>query len=170
MAIIVVRDGIETEVDDKYVNYLSSFTWYPVEDGSGKIYINLYIKFERKDRPLLHRVVMGLSLDRVIPRHEWVDHIDGNSLKNVENNLRICTPSQNSQNRGKSPNNPTGYKGVDRLKSGKYRAQITTDWLYKYLGTHNTAEDAARAYDDAARKYHKEFAVLNFPDEPFEKS
>jgi len=33
-----------------------------------------------------------------------------------------------------------------------------------YLGLFENMIDAAKAYDEAARKYHMEFARLNFPD------
>jgi hypothetical protein len=33
-----------------------------------------------------------------------------------------------------------------------------------HLGYFDNEIDAARAYDQAARKYHRRFATLNFPD------
>jgi hypothetical protein len=56
------------------------------------------------------------------------------------------------------------YKGVTRRKHG-WEATIRTDGGPRYLGSCSTEEAAARAYDDAARTHHGEFARLNFPDE-----
>lgn len=169
MAVIPLDKGFETEVDDVHVKDLSGFRWYVIQSNRSSPYVALYRSQKwNPDIVLLHRVIMSLKLGRPIHDYELVDHKDRNTFNNLESNLRLATRSQNSQNQQKRSKNKSGFKGVDRLKSGRYRAQITVDWLYKYLGTHETAEDAARAYDKAARKYHKEFAVLNFPDEPFE--
>jgi len=32
-----------------------------------------------------------------------------------------------------------------------------------HLGTHDTAEEAAKVWDEAAKRLHGEYAVLNFP-------
>lgn len=167
--ILELKGGGNALIDDKYYNDLGVYNWQIINPDDDKHYVAMF-KASRwlPQIILLHRCVMSLKLGRPIERHEWVDHIDRDTLNCLEDNLRLCTPSQNSQNQAKRSTNTTGYKGVDQLKSGRFRAQITADWLYKYLGTHATAEEAARAYDKAARKYHKEFAVLNFPDEPFE--
>ena len=57
-----------------------------------------------------------------------------------------------------------GYKGIRKLKSGRYNASISKDGKSKNIGTFDTAIAAADAYDQAAiiagRKQH----TLNFSD------
>lgn len=94
----------------------------------------------------------------------YVDHIDGNPCNNHRNNLRIATKKDNQHNMGLSSHNSSGYKGVSfRKDRNKYRAYITLDNSYKHLGYFDKAEDAAEAYDTAARYYFRDFACLNFP-------
>jgi hypothetical protein len=50
-------------------------------------------------------------------------------------------------------------------KKKPYVAQISKDRRLISLGYHLTAEAAARAYDDAAKKLHGEFATLNFNED-----
>lgn len=93
----------------------------------------------------------------------WVDHINGDTLDNRRSNLRLCTVSGNNHNRMKSKNNTSGYKGVSWLKQNqKWRAYIKVNSKDKHLGCYLDKEDAARAYDKAAKEYFGEFARLNF--------
>lgn len=94
-----------------------------------------------------------------------VDHINRNSLDYRRANLRLATQSQNLYNQGLRKDSTTKYRGVSVVKStGLYRAYISVEGQQIYLGSFVTPEEAAKARDAAAKKYHKEFAYLNFPD------
>ncbi len=56
------------------------------------------------------------------------------------------------------------FTGVQRTSNGKYRAKIMEGGKYKCLGTFESEEDAARAYDESARLAYGDRAKLNFPD------
>lgn len=92
-----------------------------------------------------------------------VDHINGNPLDNRRANLRICTVKENNWNRRRRIGGSSGFKGVVRVGT-RWRAIIWPNGKQIYLGSFAEPEEAARAYDRAAREEYGEFACLNFPD------
>lgn len=103
----------------------------------------------------MHSLITGWPL---------VDHVNGNGLDNRRENLRQATIAQNRHNSRPQAGSSSRFKGVcwDRGVR-KWRAAIKVDGKQRYLGIYTSEEDAARAYDAAAREAFGEYAYLNFP-------
>jgi hypothetical protein len=153
---IKLTQGKVAIVDNDMYDYLNQFKWHAVKQ-SGKFYARRHIKSSNPNiKILIHRDVMKPEKGFVI------DHIDGNTLNNQKDNLRICTHAQNIRNSKININNTSGFKGVYWNKqSAKWYAFIRFNNKRIHLGVFFKLKDAAKSYNEGALKYHGEFANLN---------
>jgi len=152
---IQLTQGYTAIVDDEDA-HVTAYTWYLVKPRKrSTVYAQTRIDGKT------------VSLQKLLlnaPTGCHVDHIDGNGLNNRRSNLRVVTRSQNQCNRGKQRNNTSGFKGVCFYKPyKKFMAYIKVNRKQRTLGYFETAAEAARAYDDAAKTLHGECAHLNRP-------
>ena len=153
MKIIPLSNEKVVLVDDNDYEILSKYTWYILKSGN-----NFYaVRWERikKIVILMHRDILSITDSNV-----RVDHADHNGLNNQRYNIRIATISQNACNQIIRKNNTSGYKGVYKYKD-KWTAQIVINKKKTNLGIFISKVEAAKAYNNAALEYHKEFASLN---------
>lgn len=158
---LITRGGYIALVDDEDFDWASGVRWRAMLAGSGRRYAISSERIAGK-QALMHREIAARMLGRDKISNQEIDHIDGDPLNNQRSNLRLCSHRQNMRNRRKSRANTSGYMGVSR-SFGKWAADI---WVGKaiHLGRFTQIEEAARVRDEAAKKYHGEFAVLNFPE------
>ncbi len=103
----------------------------------------------------LHRFILGVSEECDI------DHINGDTLDNRRQNLRLASRSQNLQNQVKTRGH-SRFKGVYfDTASSKWKAQITIGGIRKNLGRFADEELAAVAYNNAAIDAYGAFACIN---------
>lgn len=122
--------------------------------SAGKATGGFYAKRKEHGRTVyMHRLIAGAKPGEV------VDHANGDGLDNRRVNLRVGTLSHNCVNRRYA--NASGFRGVQRAGRA-WTACIGWDGKSFRLGTFKSAEDAAEAYDRAARDMHGEFAITNF--------
>ncbi len=122
---------------------------------------NYLIAFAAKNSEEYHlsRIILGYTGDKV------VDHRNHNTLDNRKENLRICSKGDNNKNRILHKNKgKSKFKGVT-IRYDKYISRISVDCKRINLGHFDTEIEAAKAYNDAAIKYHGNFAYQNIIEE-----
>jgi HNH endonuclease len=131
-------------------------------NGSGDRYYavrNAKTGTGKTKRVYMHREIMNP------PAGLFVDHKNNDPLDNRRENLRLATRSQNMQNKRKKKNATSKYFGVHLIKAEKkWSARVKHEGKLVFSARFDNEIDAAHAYDAAAKKYHGEFARLNFPE------
>lgn len=168
MKIIQLNHGKVALVDDADYNWLNQWKWHIKKAGNTyyakrNVFVNGVYKTIK-----MHRQILGLTNPKILG-----DHIDHDGLNNQRFNLRVATPGQNSMNTSSSKKSGSIYLGVS-VKTDKRNKIIRKYWYasikvnkkHLCLGQFKLTLDneiiAAKAYDEAAKKYFGEFANLNF--------
>lgn len=148
---IPLTQGKHAIVDLENFERLSQWSWYfhgfyavrKPYNANGKCF-------------MMHRLIINA------PEDMYVDHINGNGLDNRRSNLRLCTHTQNCMNSLRRKNKTSKYKGVSWSKEKeKWAVYISYYKKHSFVGRYDTEIEAALAYNEAALKYHGEFAKLN---------
>jgi hypothetical protein len=168
---VVLTQGFKCLVDDRDYDMVSEFKWHVLNNKKANtkyavrmetVSINPHIQ----KTIFMHRVIMGVTDPKTC-----VDHINGDGL-DTRSNLRLSNKSQNGANRKPKKGGSSKYLGVCKMETvfnGKYYVKLKKPWHAQIrengkihnLGRYSKEEDAAMAYNEAAKKYHGEFARLN---------
>lgn len=144
-------------IDGEDFEKVTKYKWHVAHKKDNIFYVITDIFTGGKKSILrLHRLLMNC------PDGMVVDHIDGNPLNNIKENLRICTAQENRFN-SRTPKNKK-YKTPKGIayhkKDKKYYVNATANGVRYYFGCYNNIDEAVKAYEDNINKYHKEFSRL----------
>jgi len=163
VCVVPLTKGYEAICDADLLRLVGAFNWHASIQSAALVPYAMrsaWIHGRYVNVPL-HRFVLDLTPDD----NTSVDHINGDTLDNRRGNLRQCTVTENNRNVRMQRANRSGYKGVVKDSTNRWKAQIKTRGRTIYLGSFTTPEAAALAYNDAARSAFGEFARLNvIPD------
>ena len=118
-------------IDKEDLDKIKGYSWYFDKKNYAR----------DRNGAMMHRIIMNCPYDKEI------DHKDHDGLNNRKNNLRICTRSQNQENKLITKKNTSGFKGVSYKRSNKkYSASISYRNKHHHLGYFDSPEDAHHQY------------------------
>ena len=155
MKTLTLGNGMTVKLDDKDYDRISRYGWYAAKCG------RIWYALSTGPRPIkMHRFILGLRSGV-----GCVDHQNRDGLDNRRSNLRLCGRNKNAWNGAKHTDGKSLFKGVTLDRSVRtrnpWRANICVNGVRHRLGRFPTQEDAAKAYDAAAKRLFQEFARPN---------
>lgn len=148
MKSVRLTQGLTSYVDDDIFEIVSQYRWHAKKAGSGCTWYAECAKWNHKfkvRRMKLHHVVVGTPINGLVP-----DHIDGNGLNNLRENLRLVTVRENNSNIRLKHRKTSQFIGVCWHKaSKKWKAAAGVGGKKLILGYFTVEQDAADAYQSA---------------------
>jgi hypothetical protein len=165
---IYLTHGLVALVDDEDYERVNRNKWYASISYENKYYAKRkawipsnekitkqgkYIKKGSYKNIAMHRFILNA------PDGLEVDHINGKTLDNRKENLRICTHAQNTLNIRTRISNKSGYKGVSwDAQTNKWRASITHKGRFYDLGRFADIDKAVEVRLNRAKELFGDFA------------
>ncbi len=150
---IPLNTGAVTIVDEADYDRLMKFKWRISDKGYA---MRTQTDKGKASGVLMHRMLLDP------PKGFMADHINGDRLDNRRCNLRLATALENARNRTNNHNSRSKYKGVAwKVENNKWQARIRIVGKQHHIGLFDTEEDAAYAYNEAAKLQHGDFSRLN---------
>jgi urocanate hydratase len=149
MKIIMAYHGESLLIDDDDFDRLNQFKWSLNDKGYAQNRIH-------GSSIYMHQAVIGYA-----PKGMMIHHKDENKLNNQKSNLEFVRRGTHKHHHTKTKAT-SGVRGVS-MHGSKFQARIYEHGSEIYIGTFDSWEKAAHAYDKKARELHGDNAVLNFP-------
>lgn len=110
----------------------------------------------------LHRLIMERVLGRKLGRNEFVNPINSDPLDCRRENLRLSDYARSAQSRRKQSHTSSRYKGVTwHKRDKKWAANIGMNGKQRFLGYFATEQEAADAYEQAAKDMFGDYAKMD---------
>lgn len=113
--------NFEVLIDEEDIQKVNKYNWFVRIDkkSENRFYVETFSSGSKERKKImLHRYIMDCPDDMV------VDHLNRNTLDNRKSNLRVCTQTENMQNRKAQKNTKLGIKNIS-IDKNKYVFQIT---------------------------------------------
>lgn len=130
-------------------------------DQKGALRVFLYAMNEQRRSVFVHRLVAESFVQSWHPSLT-VDHIDGDRSNNRADNLRGMSHADNCRAFNRKVNGTSPYRGVYKSPNkGKWRSEIKFKGTRFYLGSFNSENEAAHAFNRKASELGFDAQALN---------
>lgn len=153
---IPLTQGEVALIDNRDIKIASRMHWVLDKRDNGICYASSIDTSKGKPykKVYLHQLILGLRKGHVI------DHINGNGLDCRRKNIRHCSQSENMSKAQRIKKPMSGYRGVYSKRNKWF---VTLNHMCKtiHVGTFESKEKAAHAYNKVAKYLHGKFAIVN---------